>query len=205
MRKLLMLAASALAALAFAGVSASSASATYVPLLFTGGYGSGLCPAVSLADGEVSGGCVVEDFEGSIELYANVPNPVTIGQYDVTFDLFLDGAGNGYAVNPTFENDGPSYALRKACDEADGSPLPWPVTSRAPDYLELEMDVTFGITLASNPPGGSCSQQQITIDAADIQLPYPWGAELDQLGASANFRDGHWESDDWQRVEWDWI
>jgi hypothetical protein len=88
MRKLLVLVASALAALAFAGVSASSASAES-PLFFTD-WGWELCPAVSLVDGEVSGGCVIEDFEGSVELYANVPQPVTIGYYAVTYDLLVD-------------------------------------------------------------------------------------------------------------------
>jgi hypothetical protein len=196
MRKLLMLGASALAALAFAGVSASSASALS-PLFFTD-WGWQFCPAVSSVDGEVSGGCVIEDFEGSIELYANVPNPVTIGDYAVTFDLVVDGAGNGYAVDPTFGSMS-GAPVRKACDETDGSPLPWPVQSSMPSVGEYEMDITFGVTLGTAQPGGPCSQQQITVDAEF----YPSDTELDQVGASANLRDGNWDSDDWQHVDYE--
>jgi hypothetical protein len=92
-----------------------------------------------------------------------------------------------------------AYTARKACDEADGSPLPWAVQSSMPSTGEYEMDITFGVTLASTPPGGSCTQQQITADAEF----YPSGPELDQIGASANLPNGSWVSDDWQHVDYE--
>jgi ABC-type sugar transport system substrate-binding protein len=200
MRKLLMLAAVALAAMAFAGVSATSASADAPFKFFTHGL-EAFCPEVSLQDGEVSGGCLTEDFEGTVQLGVFNPYWTPVGNYAVTFDLVVDSDGDGYAVNPTVNAIGGAYP-RKAGDEADGSPLPWAVNSRSPDWFELELDVTVGITVASNPPGGSCSQQQIA--TAATQIGGGSSTELDQLGASANLQFGHWESPDDMWIDWDY-
>jgi hypothetical protein len=186
MRKLTMLAVSALAALAFAGLTATTATASDPFTLYT--HEAEPCPAVSLNDGEVTGGCLTEDFDGSFDLGAFIPNWYLIGRYDSTFDLVVDANGTGYAANPTVEVTTPSLA-REACDEPDGTVLPWPVQARAVGS-QFELDITLGVRSAGSGPGGACTQQQITVQMTGRQSG--WQAELDQGTQSANVANANW-------------
>ena len=192
MRKLLMLAASAFAALAFAGVFASAASADEEFWLYTSSAHLELCPAVSVDDAEVSGGCTTPDFEGGFLLGTMAGGSwVTIGDYDSTFDLVLDSAGSGYAVNQTVNLPGSGYQ-RVPCDQPDGTKLPWAVEAHTPNSWTFFMDITLCIRSASTPPGSMGAQQTIT-----VQVPY-WNTiptELDQGARSANIADAYWASD----------
>jgi hypothetical protein len=197
MRKLLMLVVVALAAMAFAGASASPASATFK--LFTPDLEE-FCPGVSLDGSEVSGGCRADDFEGGFQIGAFLPGWTIMGNYDVGFDLVVDENGDGYAVDQTVSLDGPGLS-RKPCDEANGTVLPWAVSSYWQDWFELKVDITVGLRPGTAAPGGACTQQVITVDATDIGGGSP--TELEQLVQSANIRDGHFESPNDIWIDWD--
>jgi len=185
MRKLMMITAMALAAIAFGSMTAT---ATAQEVYAYDSEEALPCPEVYLADGEVTGGCVTEDFDGSFELGWFTPAWTTIGQYGTTFDLAVNANGDGYVVNPAIPwSGGP---VRKPCDEADGTPLPWAANSRVVNGNTVHVDITMGLTAWHTPPGGSCTQQMIT---AEID---PYGtADLEQVGQSANIKNGYWESD----------
>jgi hypothetical protein len=191
MRKLLMLAVTVLAAFAFAGVSATTASAMFK--LYTPDY-QGFCPEVSLAGGEVTGGCLVEDFQGSFDLYMSTqPLQYFVGHYVSTFDLVLDENGDGYAVNSTVSSTS-SAPPRQAC-----AGVPWAVNSHASTWFELEMDITLNV----GPSGtNSCTQQTITVQAAWPSWEFQ-PTELDQATPSTNVADGYWYSDNPLRIDWD--
>jgi len=194
MRKLMMLAASAFAALAFAGVWVTTAAASEPFGVYTADWEMDPCPEVSLDDGEVSGGCLTEGFEGSFDLGVFVPQWYLMGVYGSTFDLALDASGAGYAVDPTVATSaGPG---RVACDEGDGTVLPWPVEARAPNASTFELDITVGLRTTGSGPGGMCIQQEITVQMSEVgssTLPSPGTAtELDQAAPSANIANGYW-------------
>jgi len=158
------------------------------------------CPAITLEDNEVSGGCVAEDLDGSFNLGAFMPNWTLVGVYDSTFDLVLDRNGDGYAVKPSINLQGFGFE-RVACDESDGTVIPWEVDSISPDeYGTLEMTITVGLRPLSYGPGGSCTQQEITVQATAIGGWFD--TELDQGTPSANIKDGHWDSPNSLWLEW---
>ena len=182
MRKSSMLTAMVLAVVAFASMSATAAADE--PFEIRDAWDE-RCPAVTENDNEVSGGCLIEDFEGELQLHHLGS---TIGDYPVDFDLVLDGDGQGYAVDPMV---GQSNGFqRKACDEADGTPKPWAVQVRQPAWGDIEIDIVVGMTIITNPPGSSCTQQQITVEMD----PY-YGTTLTQIGSSTNIRNAWWHTD----------
>jgi hypothetical protein len=188
MRKSMMLTAMAMAAIAFGGMTATAMAGEGV---YVEDSNYQPCPEVQMSEGEVTGGCVTEDYEGSFELGAFMPNWTLIGTYGSTFDLVLDGNGDGYAVNPEIPWNSGGVA-RKACDEADGTPLPWAVESRVVG-VQIHMDITVGLKPSTSAPGGFCTQQVITVEVDNIA----WDkADLVQVGQSANIKDGYWSSDD---------
>ena len=190
MRKSSMLTVMALAVVAFASVSASAAA----DIPFEIHTDAGLpCPAVSESDNEVSGGCVIEDFEGELQLHHLGS---ALGDYPVDFDLVLDANGQGYAVDPVVGES--SGFQRKACDEADGTPKPWAVQLRGVYFDHVEVDIMVGMTVATNPPGTACTQQQITVREGH-QFG---GTDFTQESPSMNIQNGFWHSDGEIEIYW---
>jgi len=185
MRKLTMITAMALAAIAFGSMTATAVAGEGVSAddSDTGQP----CPEVYESDGEVTGGCLIVDYDGSFELGIFLPQWATIGQYGTTFDLAVNANGDGYVVNPAVPwHDG--GVARTPCDETDGTPLPWAVESRVVNFVEVRMDITVGLRPSSYQPGTFCTQQTITVE--------PDRYDLTQDGQSANIKDGYWETEE---------
>jgi hypothetical protein len=112
-----------IAALAAMACTASAAQA----LTVYSGVNGFECPAVSASGATVTGGCPVEDMQGTFDLYSN-GSPFASGTAD--FDLRVGPDAHFYAVDQIVSTT--PYA-RVACDDASGARLPWPrVTSPIP-------------------------------------------------------------------------
>lgn len=159
------------------------------------------CSEVSLEGNDVVGGCRVEDFEGSFSIYAYLPAPYYLGTYEATFDLVVDSAGEGYAVDPVVAATGP-WLSRVACDETDYSPRPWPVNSfsPAPWAEEVKIDMILGLRPGGGSPGTDCTTQEMGMEAD--QIGWGWNTELSQVETAPNLVDGHFESDQTAWLEW---
>jgi hypothetical protein len=185
MRKLLMLAVMALAAMAFVGASATSAAAD-VPFEVRD-HGTGeLCEEMS----GPYGGCVVEGFDGSFDIYGGYPTGF-VNYFDTTFDLAVGPDGSGYALNQAIVSGPGSMAIRVPCDNAGGVTLPWPVEVRALGGGEFEADLRICIRSAAGSPG-SGSSSTITLDVAHFGVD-GW-TELDQPPSTEYLRNGYWNS-----------
>lgn len=197
MRKLLMLAVTALAALAFAGVSASTASAAF--MIYDSDAYDTPCPQVSVSGNQVSGGCLIEDFEGTFTLH-NFDGSV-MGHYESTFDLVVDADGDGFAINPSVDPADQFSPSREACDEVDGTVRPWMVTitSQGPDSWDIGATVISRFRTGASGPGGACSFHWFYTDV--VASPYE-PTEIDQIMDPQNImQDGYWESANTMWVE----
>lgn len=157
----------------------------------------GTCPWVSLEPNEeteeieLTPGCVAEDFEGDFDLGVYNPNWTAIGNYGSTFDLVVDRNGDGYAINPTVDINGAGFP-RDACDESDGTVLPWRVKSISPakGWDPPMLEIKIGMRTAISGPGGSCSWGTVTVELSEVGMYTP--TELQQVGASQYFKNAYW-------------
>ena len=141
-RKLMLLALTALAALAFA----SSANAQSVTV--TDEASTVPCSDVALdADHNVTGGCavnVVSEQETQI-VAGTAGGPVVISTCEDQFEAHIDGGGEGYIDVVTTTGHAAAPCTREACDEAAPShaTIPWRIHLREPEGAPLSANVAF--------------------------------------------------------------
>jgi hypothetical protein len=125
-RKLAVLGLSVLA-MGVMGVGAASAQAKFTVYDY---YAGEPCPELVVEGNDVSGGCLIEDMDGSFSINSfGVP----VLSYGASFDIRIDAVGKMYAVNQEMENWG-GYP-RRPC-ESKGEVLPWGGAA-VPTTLEL--------------------------------------------------------------------
>jgi hypothetical protein len=159
-RKLFLLAAMTLTALA---VTASSASAQ---IEVSNEATAEHCSAVTLMPNHtVEGGCHV-DFVSppgtDIPLHAYIPAKTTISNCEVELEGRVGENGEGYVTEAHLEppHGGPVPCTRVACDEADDhSMIPWPFYIREHGPAGEEVEMTFCIRdlkAGEGEPGVEC-------------------------------------------------
>lgn len=190
MRKLILLTVGVLAALAFTASAASAAVEVRDPGT------QEACPATIPDPGDVegpvleidvTGGCVVEGFEGSFGLYWM--NDQLFGSFTSYFDLHVASDGGGFAVNQWVYTDGWG---REPCEDVDGSALAWPVEFRSVGGGEFQADVEMCLQGVDSPGGGTSPRTVVT----DVTSFGGVGSTvLDQVAASGEmYQNGYWES-----------
>jgi len=186
-----MLVAMALAAMAFAGVSATVASA--VPFQVWDNELDEPCGDLLVIDDEyvhVEGGCWVDGFTGGFDLVWQSGSAF----YDVAFDLRVGPDGAGVAINQTVSTMwGPQ---RAPCTNSEGQKNVWPVEFAALGGGEFAAEIALKLKPALSPDG-VCGGQE-TIPLAVTEFGGSEGTDLVQNGASAPvgfFADGEWSSD----------
>lgn len=191
MRKLLMLAVTALAALALAGVSATAASAVPFEVYDSGSFErcDDVFGGVSESGGVVQGGCLVDDFGGRFDVYVGT---TPVNYYDAGFDLVLGTDGAGYAVNAAIYSQGWGFVRQTCTHPVSGQPEPWPVQVSALGGGVFQAEMTMCITDPNYPTSGT--YQTVTLDIAESG--YEDGrTELVQAEDASNIRNSHWSSD----------
>jgi hypothetical protein len=108
--------------LAIAAIAAMAAMATTAQAGVVNGTTGAPCPAVSLSGNSVSGGCLVEDMDGTWELEAD---GVRYAICPLSFDFRSAYGGQMYAINQT--GGSCSGFQRVPCtDNTTGEKIPWP-------------------------------------------------------------------------------
>lgn len=153
-RKLFLLGAMALAALALA---ASPASAQFE---VTDEVTEEHCGAITVDNHDVTGGCHVE-FEGiDIPLNAYIPAKATISNCEVNLEGQIDENGEGYADEATFDTpDVPTGVpcSRAPCDEDTGAGdemVPWPFHLVEHGASDEEIQAEFCLRTITSGEGG---------------------------------------------------
>jgi len=158
-RKLFLLGAMALAALA---LSAGSAFAQETPLEVAPETGTEECGTVTEVGGhDVVGGCHVEFSAESVPLWAHIPGETPVSNCRVFFEAQIGEDGEGFVTTATLTaaTEGPAVPCsRTPCDEAEGSATPhadllWPIhlVEHGPDAEEVEAN--FCLRVATNQEG----------------------------------------------------
>jgi hypothetical protein len=194
MRKLLMLAVAALAAVVLAGVSASSALA--VSLEARDHVTSELCEELYVDEvvegvpyyGELysSGGCVVEGFDGQFNI---VYNGAFVNYFDTTFVLVVGPDGTAYAVDQEIES-GPYGLVRYPCDSSEGQKFAWPVEFSASGNGDFTADLKICVRGPSGPGIGSWTT--VAMDVSHVGAD-GW-TELVQSAPNASISGAYWSS-----------
>jgi hypothetical protein len=166
-RKLFLLAAMALTALALGATTANAENPVEVVDEETAEH----CTAVGIVGHTVSGGCHIEyESEGHVPLIAYVPTPVILSQCVVHLDAQVGEDGSGYingatlAVGDVVESPG---CTRAPCDElGSGAMLPWPLQivegETATDPSE-DVEVEFCLRTVASGQGGAPSRCQVHV------------------------------------------
>jgi hypothetical protein len=153
-RKLFLLGAMALAAMA---MTAGAASAEGVIV-----YDEAMnhCGDVTIDVHQVDGGCHVEvESEEDIPLYAHLGPPLNeleISNCEVFLEAQLGEDGEGYITEAdlTPPDEGTVPCTRAPCDEADGTMLPWAIHFNEVDGVET-VEATFCLRTIQSGPGGA--------------------------------------------------
>ncbi len=174
MRKLAMFAVAFLAAMA-AMTSAAHADFTVEVVDYVNTFD--LCTEVVVDDNEVTGGCLMEDWDATVNWYGAVEHNWIEG-CSFGFDARIDGAGNFYIDHSasTYWQCQSGYTRRMPC--LDGSTeIPWTGQLRAVGQDELEADVEICTRVPSNPSYPNIYEDlTFTVDRSSGDL------ELTQLG-----------------------
>jgi hypothetical protein len=148
-RKLFLVGALALAALAMMASSAPAVTILQEP-------GNTACdPGPNLNSHVVTGGCHIHfnDGDGVRFLFHTGAAEITFGGCAMTFEVRLDSAGNGWATNQVFSDppgDPVGTCTRRPCDETNMEKLAWPLNIGATSTLETVLCVR---TVASGEGG----------------------------------------------------
>ena len=139
----------------------------------------GLCPNVSLSGNTVSGGCLVDDVDGTwVMMNPHYNPPVVDAGCTLSFDFRVDGVGTTlYAVN---QSNSCGTIGRVACtDNTTGQKIPWPGTVGWVGVLVERIDMCF-----ENPNNPSLHNWE----EVDLLPDWEWGefTGFDQYGDSEN-------------------
>jgi hypothetical protein len=212
-RNLFLLAATAIAMLAFATPAANAIEVTDEP---TGNH----CTEVSTDEGQqnamhiVSGGCEVHattepNTTANLIGHFEDASEVTISECENEFNARLHESGNGLIYNQQLIEMGACGLV--ACDEANGEKIPWPANLMEFGAIEA-LQVTFCVRGSSQEEGaqgnpctvfiplvvGPDHEYEFTTIAPGPTLPHSTGAPL-QSRCSQNAAislTGHWEVTD---------
>ncbi len=156
MRKLLVLAATALAALALTAGTASA------QLEIQDEETGGQCSEVSLVGHTVEGGCHVEfESEEHISLAIYFPHPVLQLSCNVHFEARIGANGSGYVTDAELTDEFPAverHCRREPCDEPTHEMIPWPFDIAEVAGAEtVELDFCYrGSVLDEGATGTRC-------------------------------------------------
>jgi hypothetical protein len=165
-RKLFLLGAMAVAALA---LTAGSASAQFEVLDEDGGGGH--CPAVALIPSHgVTGGCEL-DVRGKVPLYAHIPAETPISNCFVDLEARIDENGEGYVESAIFTPGAapPNVPCTRApCDEANGTQLPWRFHLDEVAPGDERVEATFCLRTVASGPGGTGTNCEVHLELSDL-------------------------------------
>jgi hypothetical protein len=155
-----------------AAVLSLTATAATAQLEFIEEHASGNhCPDVTKTGHVVSGGCHIEArSEHHVALVIQSAfGPVTLSNCNVHLEGRVGEDGAGYITAMAFTNEIPPVnpgCTRTACDEADGTVLPWPAAGSESGGL-LTAEATFCVRTIVSGPGGPGTMCEVHATGTD--------------------------------------
>jgi len=169
-RKLFLVAAAAIAMIAFAAPAANAVevSTEADPMVH--------CPEVDASnDHVVTGGCVVEAETGDatpvvLRFHATMGGETVLSLCNYTFDAALHESGDGFIYNQIITDTAANACLLTQCDEAepDHDDIPWPAT-----LMEFGGATALQFTFCIRPIGAEGS----SFTTCTIYVPWAEGPE----------------------------